>query len=80
MMLALAPCTRANGCLRVLAQSHKLGRLEHQQHGGQRIADPMRVELARTSGGLEVRVDFCSEVFVCLYMKLLKHRATELLP
>jgi ectoine hydroxylase-related dioxygenase (phytanoyl-CoA dioxygenase family) len=32
-MLALAPCTVENGCLRVQKGSHKLGRLEHSQFG-----------------------------------------------
>eukprot|EP01047_Picozoa_sp_COSAG01_P017175 COSAG01_NODE_903_length_12848_cov_7.966899_4_plen_305_part_00 len=53
MMLALSPCTRANGCLRVYRGSHKLGRLDHRPHGSQRIADPERVELAVRLGQLE---------------------------
>ena len=42
-MLALDPCTRENGCLRVLRGSHRLGRLEHQSSGSQLIANPERV-------------------------------------
>ena len=42
-MLALAPCTAANGCLRVYRGSHQLGRLEHSRVGAQQIADPERV-------------------------------------
>ena len=43
LMLALDPCTRENGCLRVLRGSHRLGRLEHQSSGSQLIANPERV-------------------------------------
>ncbi len=46
LMLALDPCTRDNGCLRVLRGSHRLGRLEHQPSGSQLIANPERVEWA----------------------------------
>ena len=46
LMLALDPCTRDNGCLRVLRGSHRLGRLEHQQSGSQLVANPERVEWA----------------------------------
>jgi ectoine hydroxylase-related dioxygenase (phytanoyl-CoA dioxygenase family) len=46
LMLPLDPCTRDNGCLRVLRGSHRLGRLEHQQSGSQLIANPERVEWA----------------------------------
>lgn len=45
-MLALAPCTAANGCLRVYRGSHRLGRLEHSRVGAQQIADPERVARA----------------------------------
>jgi ectoine hydroxylase-related dioxygenase (phytanoyl-CoA dioxygenase family) len=53
-MLALAPCTIANGCLRVYRGSHKLGRLEHSALGSQRIADPVRVAAAVKHGMVEV--------------------------
>ena len=46
LMLALDPCTRDNGCLRVLRGSHHIGRLEHQECGSQLMADPKRVEWA----------------------------------
>jgi len=46
LMLALDPCNRENGCLRVLRGSHRLGRLEHQSSGSQLIADPERVSWA----------------------------------
>lgn len=42
-MLALAPATKENGCLRVYRGSHKLGRLEHVVAGSQQMADPDRV-------------------------------------
>ena len=44
--VALEPATRENGCMQVLAGSHKLGRLEHGRDGGQTGADPERVEQA----------------------------------
>ena len=46
LMLALDPCTRDNGCLRVLRGSHRIGRLEHQECGSQLMADPERIEWA----------------------------------
>ena len=45
-MVALDPATRANGCLKVVRGSNRLGRLEHQSSGSQLIADPQRVEMA----------------------------------
>jgi ectoine hydroxylase-related dioxygenase (phytanoyl-CoA dioxygenase family) len=45
-MLALAPATKDNGCLRVYRGSHRLGRLEHASVGAQQIADPERVARA----------------------------------
>jgi ectoine hydroxylase-related dioxygenase (phytanoyl-CoA dioxygenase family) len=47
VMVALEAATPANGCLRVLKGSNRLGRLEHQQSGAQLIADPDRVERAK---------------------------------
>ena len=44
--IALEPATRENGCMQVLAGSHKLGRLEHGRVAGQTGADPERVEQA----------------------------------
>ena len=41
--VALEPATRANGCMQLLAGSHKLGRLEHGRVAGQTGADPERV-------------------------------------
>jgi hypothetical protein len=46
VMLALDPATRANGCLRVVKGSNRLGRLDHQSSGSQLAADPQRVEIA----------------------------------
>lgn len=46
VMFALDPATRDNGCLRVVKDSHLLGRLEHQSSGSQLIANPQRVEMA----------------------------------
>ena len=46
VMVALDPATRANGCLKVVRGSNRLGRLEHQSSGSQRIADPQRVAMA----------------------------------
>lgn len=46
VMVALDPATRANGCLRVIRGSNRLGRLDHRSSGSQLIADPQRVEIA----------------------------------
>jgi ectoine hydroxylase len=46
VMIAVDPCTRANGCLQVLAGSQRLGRVEHGRFGDQTGADPERVEHA----------------------------------
>ena len=43
MFVALDPATRENGCLQVVPESHRLGRLEHQLTGDQAGADPDRV-------------------------------------
>jgi ectoine hydroxylase len=42
-MVALDPCTRKNGCLKVIVGSHLLGRINHENVGGQNGADPARV-------------------------------------
>ncbi|MFL5334834.1 MAG: phytanoyl-CoA dioxygenase family protein [Geminicoccaceae bacterium] len=44
--VALEPAMRENGCMQLLAGSHKLGRLEHGRVAGQTGADPERVERA----------------------------------
>ena len=44
--IALDPATRENGCLQLLTGSHKLGRIEHGQFGGQQGADPERTDVA----------------------------------
>ena len=49
--VALEPATRENGCMQVLAGSHKLGRLEHGRVAGQTGADPERVEQALEAAG-----------------------------
>ena len=46
VMVALDPATRANGCLKVVRGSNRLGRLEHRSSGSQLITDPGRLELA----------------------------------
>jgi ectoine hydroxylase-related dioxygenase (phytanoyl-CoA dioxygenase family) len=43
-MTALDPCTRENGCMRVLKGSHKGGLIEHYMEGEQAAADGGRVE------------------------------------
>ncbi len=42
--IAIDPCTRENGCLQVIRQSHLLGRLEHRLTGEQAGIDPERIE------------------------------------
>src|SRR5256886_1421722 len=46
VMIAVDACTKENGCLQVLAGSHRLGRVEHGRYGDQTGADPERVEAA----------------------------------
>jgi hypothetical protein len=46
VMVALEPATRDNGCLRVVRGSHRLGRLEHEPLGSQKIANRDRVTIA----------------------------------
>ena len=46
VMVALESATQANGCLRVVRGSHRLGRLEHENLGSQQIANRERVGLA----------------------------------
>ena len=42
-LIAVDPATRDNGCLQVLAGSHRMGRIEHGIKGDQTGADPERV-------------------------------------
>jgi len=42
-MIAIDPATKENGCLQVVKQSHRLGRMEHGKVGDQTGADPERV-------------------------------------
>ncbi len=42
-MIAVDKATRENGCLQVVAGSHKVGRIDHGQVGDQTGADPERV-------------------------------------
>jgi hypothetical protein len=44
--VAVDPATSENGCMRVLAGSHRMGRLEHVQLGEQLSADEQRVAAA----------------------------------
>jgi ectoine hydroxylase-related dioxygenase (phytanoyl-CoA dioxygenase family) len=46
VMVALDPASKANGCLRVLGGSHRLGRLDHGTVGDQAGADPTRLAAA----------------------------------
>jgi len=45
-MIALDPCTKQNGCLKVIVGSHLLGRFDHNKVKNQNGADPARVEEA----------------------------------
>lgn len=47
VMIAVDRMTVENGCLQVLKGSHRLGRVTHIDVGGQKSADPERVEEAR---------------------------------
>ena len=42
-LIALDPARKENGCLQVLAGSHRAGRIDHQKVGDQTGADPERV-------------------------------------
>ncbi len=42
--IAIDPCTRENGCLKVVSGSHQFGRINHMRVGEQTGADPERVE------------------------------------
>ena len=44
VMIAIDPATTRNGCLKVIRESHRLGRIEHGISGEQTGADPQRVE------------------------------------
>ncbi len=46
-LIAVDRATRENGCLQLLAGSHRLGRIDHGKTGDQVGADPVRVEAAR---------------------------------
>ena len=46
VMIAVDPNTRENGCLQVLAGSHRMGRVEHGRFGDQTGADPERTAAA----------------------------------
>ena len=46
-MIAVDRATEENGCLQVLKGSHKMGRIEHEQVGGQTGSNLQRVEVAR---------------------------------
>jgi ectoine hydroxylase-related dioxygenase (phytanoyl-CoA dioxygenase family) len=54
-MMAINPCKIENGCLEVLAGSHKLGRIDHGIVGKQTGADMQRVNEAEK---------FCKKIFV----------------
>jgi hypothetical protein len=45
--ISIDHATAANGCLRLLKGSHRMGRIDHGEHDGQMCADPERVEQAR---------------------------------
>ena len=42
-LVSISPATRNNGCLQVIAGSHKMGRIDHIKVGDQVQADPERV-------------------------------------
>ena len=44
--IALDPATKDNGCVQLVRGSHKLGRIEHGQFGGQQCADPEHTDIA----------------------------------
>ena len=44
--IALDAATRENGCIELLTGSHRLGRIEHGQFGGQQCADPEHTDVA----------------------------------
>ncbi|MBT4865221.1 MAG: phytanoyl-CoA dioxygenase family protein [Planctomycetaceae bacterium] len=46
-LIAVDRATQENGCLQVLAGSHRMGRVNHLEVGDQTGADPERVEAAR---------------------------------
>ena len=46
VMIAVDHMTVENGCLQVLKGSHRMGRIDHVEVGGQKEADPERVEQA----------------------------------
>jgi ectoine hydroxylase len=45
-LIAVDRATKENGCLQLLAGSHKMGHVEHGRFGDQTGADPERVEMA----------------------------------
>src|SRR5436190_11460794 len=47
VFIAVDPCTKANGCLQVLKNSHRCGRINHVLTGEQAGADRERVEALR---------------------------------
>ena len=47
-MIALDPATRQSGCFQLLKGSHHLGRIDHITVDSQVMADPQRVEAARS--------------------------------
>jgi hypothetical protein len=62
--VALDPAMRANGCLRVLRGSHRLGRLEHRGVGDQMGADPKRfAEVAALHEAVDCEVPPGSVIF-----------------
>lgn len=51
-LIAVSPANRANGCLQVIAGSHKMGRIDHVTVGDQFQTDPERVAAALDRGEL----------------------------
>jgi hypothetical protein len=47
-MISVNRATRENGCLQVLKGSHKMGRIEHDWHGGQSVANIERTDAAES--------------------------------
>jgi ectoine hydroxylase len=55
VMIAVDPATRENGCLQVLRESHRMGRIDHRQSGDQAGADYERVQAALD----RLTLDYC---------------------
>ena len=75
-IVALDPNTRANGALKLLRRSHKLGRLDHGVYGGQAGADPGRVLAAMKLPNYDVRPLLLEPGDVCFTHSNLLHASS----